>query len=417
MQKFDLTVSPSKICGAVKAPSSKSFAHRILIASFLSGKEVTVKNAGESVDVEVTITALKALGASVTENDGDIIIKRTLLPKKVKIDCKESGSSLRFLMPVVCALGVETEFTGAKRLLERPILELSKSLEENGGIVSGHNVKGKLIPGVYVIDGSVSSQYISGLLLALSYLDGESEIVIKNKTVSKPYIDITISVLKDFGVNILKTESGYKVVGGYQNSAKTYTVEGDWSGSAFILSLGAINGSVSVYGLNLNSVQGDRKILEILEKFGASVTKKDDVVTVKSGNLKGIEVEMDDVPDLIQTVSAVASYAKGVTVISGVDRLKLKESDRISAIINSLSNMSISARYEDDKIIICSGEISGGYIDGGNDHRTVMSGAVIAINAKDKVKISCGEAINKSYPDFISDYKKIGGKIDVDIKG
>ncbi len=417
MERYNLIVKPSKISGVITAPPSKSFAHRILICAYLSGKKIKVLNAGDSVDVKVTLNALKTLGALIVEDKNEIIISKGELPKnEVIINCNESGSSLRFLMPIVCALGVKATFTGSKRLLERPISELVSSLNENGAKIHGFSVDGKLTAKRYEIDGSVSSQYVSGLLLALSYLDGESEVIIKNGFASKPYVDITLSVLTDFGVNVKEIEGGYKIIGGYNTKKTVYTVEGDWSGSAFILSMGAINGSVKVKGLNPNSTQGDKKILEILSKFGAKVEICDDEIKVSNSKLNGISVDMDDVPDLIQTVSAVACFSNGKTVISGVDRLRLKESDRISAILDSLQSVGVNARYENDCIIIVGKKPTGAKIDGKNDHRTVMSGAVLGVGASGQIEITCGEAISKSYPNFVSDYKELGGSVDVVVK-
>lgn len=417
MECFDLKIKPSIISGVVNAPSSKSFAHRILISAFLSKEEIAVENVGKSVDATVTLNALKTLGARVVVCGDKTVIKMGKLPnEKVVIDCKESGSSLRFLLPVVSALGVNAEFTGAKRLLERPIKELVDTLNANGADIVGLTVNGKLKSGVYTVDGSISSQYITGLLLALSCVDGESEIIISGTLVSQPYVDITLSVLSDFGVRFEKTEKGYKIKGGYAPKTTNFFVEGDWSGASFTLALGAIGKQVTVKGLNVKSVQGDRKIIEILKNFGAEVTFNDNQVTVKGGKLKAITVDMEDVPDLVQIVSVVASYASGKTTILGVDRLRLKESDRINAVIESLSAVGIKAEYNDNSIVIYGGNPLGGTVDGGNDHRTVMSATVMASYAKGDSVVLGGQAINKSYPDFIRDYQKLGGIIDVDTK-
>ncbi len=417
MESFNLKIKPSNISGEVMAPPSKSFAHRILISAFLSGEEITVKNVGKSVDATVTLNALKTLGASVVEYSDKTVIKKGELPnEKVVIDCKESGSSLRFLLPVVSALGVNAEFTGAKRLLERPIKELVDTLNEHGADIVGLTVNGKLKSGEYTVDGSISSQYITGLLLALSHVDGESEIIINGTLVSQPYVDITLAVLSDFGVRFEKTERGYKIKGGYAPKTFKFNVEGDWSGASFTLALGAIGKQVTVTGLKVNSVQGDRKIVEILKSFGASVTLNNNQVTVKGGNLKGITVDMEDVPDLVQIVSVVASYASGKTTLLGVDRLRLKESDRINAVIESLLAVGIKAEYKDNSIVIHGGTPIGGTVNGGNDHRTVMSAVVMASFAKGKSLVLGGQAINKSYPNFIIDYQKLGGIINVDTK-
>ena len=415
MERFNIRVKPCNINGEISAPPSKSFAHRILISAFLSGKEISVLNVGSSVDATVTLNALKTLGASVKVFDGKVVIKRGEFPnEKVVIDCKESGSSLRFLLPVVSALGVKAEFTGAKRLLERPIKELTTALNQNGADIDGLLVNGKLTSGKYYIDGGISSQYITGLLLALSYVDGESEIIVNGKLVSQPYVDITLSVLKDFGVEFTKTQNGYKIKGGYDTKKMEYTVEGDWSGASFLLSAGAIGGSVRVKGLNLSSVQGDKKIIDILKSFGAEVIENKNSVTVNAKKLSAITVDMEDVPDLVQIVSVVASYASGTTRILGVDRLRLKESDRIKAVIDGLTACSITAKYINNSIEIVGGKPTGAQINGGNDHRTVMSAVVMAGNATSDSLVLGGEAITKSYPDFVDDYIKVGGEIDVE---
>lgn len=417
MKNYDLIVKPSKLTGEVIAPSSKSFAHRILISAFLSGEEVIVKNLGTSVDVEVTLNALKAMGATVKEIENGIIIKRgNTFCNGVTVDCVESGSSLRFLLPVASAFGINVTFTGSKRLLERPISELTKVLNQNGADIVGYTVNGKLKAGKFFIDGSISSQYVTGLLLALSVIDGESEIIINGKLVSKPYVDITLSVLKEFGVKFKQTENGYIIYGGYNLAKTEFTVEGDWSGSAFILASGAIGGKVIVSGLNLNSCQGDMKIVDILKRFGAKITCQNDNITVEKASLTAITYDMEDIPDLCQIVAVVGAYAKGETVLTGVNRLKLKESDRISAIVNSLSLAGVKVSYDGDKIVIFGGNgIKNAIIDGGNDHRTVMSAIVMLSGANGVSKVTGAQAINKSYPEFIKDFKRIGGDVDVAI--
>ena len=411
-------VKPTKLNGEIFAPPSKSFAHRILICAYLSGKRITVKNIGSSDDAFVTLNALKTMGAKISEiSDGVVIEKGEMPSDKVVIDCGESGSSLRFLLPVASALGLKATFTGRGKLLERPIKELTSTLNLHGANIDGYEVKGKLLSGVYEIDGNISSQYVTGLLLALSTLDGESEIVINGKLVSEPYVDITLSVLSSFGVEYSKTSSGYKIKGGYNATVTEHTVEGDWSGASFPLVLGAIGGEVTVRGLNLNSVQGDRKILKILERFGANVSLNGDSVTVKKSTLNAISLDMDDVPDLCQIVSVLGAYAKGTTEIYGVERLKIKESDRILAIKNMLKVAKINSEYDGEKIIVHGGLVNGGEFDGGKDHRTVMSSAVLATSANGDSVINGAEFYRKSYPEFTSDYKKLGGVLDVETRG
>lgn len=414
MENF--SVNPKNLIGGITAPSSKSFAHRLLISAYLSGREVTIDNIGSSDDVIVTLNALKTMGATVVYSGYSVTVKKGEIPtEKVLIDCNESGSSLRFLMPVVSALGIKAEFTGKGRLLSRPIKELSDCLNENGADIDGFVVNGKLKPGRYVIDGGVSSQYITGLLLALSAVKGESEIVINKTLVSAPYIEITLSVLESLGAFVQRTESGFIVFGGYSQTKNHFAVEGDWSGVAFFLSAGAIGGKIKINGLNLNSVQGDIKIVEILKKFGAKIVEDENSITVQKGELKAIAVDMENVPDLCQIVAVVSSFASGTTVLSGVDRLKIKESDRIKAIIDMLKASNVNAEYKNNSIIITGGNPLGAKFDGGKDHRTVMSSTILASYAKGNSEIVGAEFYRKSYPDFVSDYKKLGGEIDVNI--
>ncbi|MBQ3235225.1 MAG: 3-phosphoshikimate 1-carboxyvinyltransferase [Clostridia bacterium] len=411
-------IKPTEYNGEIQAPPSKSFAHRILICAYLSGKEITVKNIGESDDAIVTLNALKTLGATVTKIEDGVIVKKGELPSnKVIIDCNESGSSLRFLLPVVSALGVKAEFTGRGKLLQRPIKELVDCLNLHDALIDGYTVSGKLSKGEYLVDGSISSQYVTGLMLALSALEGESEIIVNGTLVSEPYVNITISVLKDFGVEVLKTQRGYKIIGGYNPNKTEFTVEGDWSGVAFPLVAGAVGGDVTVKGLNLNSVQGDIEILKILDSFGASVTQNGDSVTVKKSTLSGVTLDMDNVPDLCQIVSVLGAYACGTTEIYGVERLKIKESDRIQAIIDMLGACSIKAEYNGEKITIYGGKPKGATLSGGKDHRTVMSSAVLAGSADGESAITGAEYYRKSYPEFVKDFRAIGGEIDVEIHG
>ncbi len=414
---MNVKITPTSLSGIITAPPSKSYAHRLIISAFLSGNEVTIKNAGYSKDVLATVNALNALGGNVSVNDDSVIIKkRTEINGEVVVDCNESGSTLRFLMPIACALGISAKFIGSERLMQRPIGELANTLEQGGATVIGHTVSGKLKAGRYEVDASVSSQYITGLLFALAVLDGDSELVLKGNVVSRGYIDITLDVLSKFGISVKKTNSGYLVLGGQKfKNLQQIEVEGDYSGSAFMLALGAIGSPVSVKGLNPNSKQGDAKIIEVLKLFGASVQYNDGLFMVKNQTLHAIELDCEDIPDLVQIISVVASYANGVTVLKNVDRLRVKESDRIEAVISTLKNAGISAYYNKSNLYITGGNVLGGVFDGGNDHRTVMSATILSSYAKGSSTINGAEAYTKSYPEFYNDYKLLGGIVDVEI--
>ncbi|MBR5438863.1 MAG: 3-phosphoshikimate 1-carboxyvinyltransferase [Clostridia bacterium] len=413
---MNVIVSKSTINGTVVSPPSKSYAHRLILASFLSGKRVKIKNVGTSKDVLATLNAVKALGASIETYDNYVIVEKQNLINGATINCDESGSTLRFLMPIIPALKISATLTGSPTLLSRPNEKLIECLTQNGAKIDEFNISGELKAGTYYIDASISSQYITGLLFALSILDGESKIVMLNKVVSSPYIVITLDVLKTFGVNVCYSGNEITIVGNsYVKTVDEVCVEGDWSGSAFILALGAINGKVTVNNLNVNSTQGDKAILQILKDFGAKVSVNGTSVTVEKSELKGIEVDIDKIPDLAQVISAVASYAKGKTLIKNIERLKIKESDRVSAIVNSLTAIGVNAKIDGNSIIVIGGNHLGGVIDGGNDHRTVMAAVVCAVNASEQVEILGAQAVNKSYTEFFEDFKKVGGKFSVNI--
>lgn len=386
----------SVINGCKKAIPSKSFAHRIAICNFIAGKKPTAGIADfTSNDIEVTEKCLQAL------KDG----------KKV-LDCGESGSTLRFLLPLCASLGGEYEFIGHGKLMERPNEELFSVFLSHGVTVKKQDriyISGKLTAGEYKIRGDISSQYVSGLLMALPLLDGDSEIVLTTPLSSKPYVEITLQVLKSFGVKIDQTENGFKVYG-KQKFSGSATVEGDWSNEAFFLVLGAIAGEVSVVGLNKDSVQGDKKIVEILQSAGASVTVDDDFVSVKKSNLNAFTLDAESCPDLVPIAAVLASFSKGLTTIKNVQRLKIKESDRIESTIALLSSFGIKAEYNGADLLVYGGEPKSGVIDSYNDHRIAMSGAVMATVANGKSVIKTAQAVNKSYPTFFDDYNFVGGK-------
>lgn len=414
---MDIIVNKGTVKGEVIAPPSKSYAHRIILASYLCGKKVNVYNAGTSQDVLATVGAIKALGATVTNNGNCLTILKGELPKgKIEIDCNASGSTLRFLMPILSALNVNATLKGTKTLMSRPVEKLVDCLKKGGANIDGFNINGGLKSGTYYIDASISSQYVTGLLFALSILDGESKIILTSNIVSLGYINITIDVLKQFGVNVDFFGNVLTIKGNsYNNVLESYVVEGDWSGASFMLALGATNGEVKVKNLNLSSRQGDIKILDVLRDFGAKIKIDGDAVTVLKSSLKGITVDVQNIPDLAQVIASVASFADGKTTILNVERLRIKESDRVNAIINSLNALKIKAKLVENSIEIYGGSKSSGTISGDDDHRTVMSAVVASTNVDNGVTILGAEAIEKSYPNFLQDFKAIGGSYVVKI--
>ena len=416
---MNVIVEKSKLCGCVTPPASKSVAHRVLIASALCDEPTEVLGALQGDDVQATINALKALGAVFSEKDEDA---RVVFPAKqrhgeVTINVKESGSTLRFMLPIVCALGVTASFCGEGRIAERPISELLCALSEHGISVSDGalplTVGGKLKAGDHVIDGTVSSQYVTGLLFALPLLDGDSTLELKGGAVSANYIDITLSVLEKFGISIDRAGNAFYVRGGQRyKSPKRVRVEGDFSGAAFFAVGGALCGEVALLGLNPNSLQGDKIVLELLKEMGADINICDDKIIVKESTLSAIEFCAENCPDLVPVMSVAMAGANGVSRILGVDRLRHKESDRLRGVIDMLANLGISAEYQNNSLKILGGALCGGVLSSQNDHRLSMSGAIAAAAAAGKTTILDAECVKKSYPAFFADLKKLGGKVD-----
>ena len=393
-------ITPSELIGTVTIPASKSAAHRAFICSFLSGGG-KVNELEESEDIKATKGALKAL------SDGSEVI-----------DCNESGSTLRFMIPVAAALGKTVTFIGTGKLPIRPIDEYLRLLPAHGVKCeySGTlplTISGKLTPGKYALAGNVSSQYITGLLLALPILDGDSELILTTELQSKPYVDMTVKVMQDFGVTVKETKTGYFVRGNQCYKQREYTVEGDWSQAAFFLAGGALTGDVTLLGLDPDSAQGDKEIAAVLRRFGADIQVEKNAVRVKKSHLHGINIDVADIPDTVPALAVIASYASGKTVITGGERLRIKESDRIESVVTNLQKAGINAVETADGMIIEGGAPAGACLDGYNDHRIVMAMSVLALAASGTTQISDASSINKSYPTFFNDYNSLGGKADV----
>lgn len=387
--------------GSVVIPPSKSAAHRALLCSFLAGGG-RVSPIISSKDMQAMQQAISAL-----ENDDKIV------------DCIESGNTLRFVIPVAAALGKSVTFVGSGRLPERP-LETFLELLPKHNIKCASNgrlplsIEGKLTAGKYEIAGNISSQYISGLLFALPILDGDSEIVLTTRLESKPYIDLTIKVMRDFGVEVQETESGYLVRGNQQYKTRDYIVESDWSQAAFFLVGGAVGKSVALKGLDMNSVQGDKAIVDILKKFGADIEIKENEIISRKAELKGIKVDVSDIPDTVPALAVAAAYANGRTEIVGGERLRFKESDRIESVVSNLKRLGADVTETSDGMIINGGKkLKGAELLGYNDHRIVMAFSIAALFAGGETIITEANSINKTYPSFFEDYNRIGGQANV----
>ncbi len=392
-------ILPSKTSGEVSAPPSKSFAHRYLIGSVLSRGKCVIKNIADSDDISATLSCIEQLGGSVTK-DGNIV---TVIPTNEKqienavFDCKESGSTLRFFIPVVLATGAKNcTFLGSERLLARGIKEYEKLFENSDVKINSDEksieISGKLTAGNYEISGEVSSQYTTGMLFALSVLDGKSTLKITGNVESRAYVDMTIKVLKDFGADIAEPEKNFFEINGKGRlSPGEFTVEGDWSNAAFLIALSRLVGTISVSGLNENSVQGDR--------FSS--------VAFDALDGENAEIDLKDCPDLAPILFAYAAYKNGGKFIN-TRRLRVKESDRANVMAEELKKFGANVKVYENSVKIEKMQLKPPIVPlcGHNDHRIVMALSVLA--AVFGAEIDGAEAVNKSYPDFFRVIKKAG---------
>ena len=419
---MEMRCTPAILSGKIKAISSKSHAHRVFICSALSNEPTKINCNVLSKDITATLKCLEQLGADIKTEENTIFVNPQTFNEKTEIDCGESGSTLRFLLPLVSALGIDTTINAHGRLPERPLSPLKEELEKKGVVFETDNefplhITGKLQSGEYELAGNISSQFISGLLFALPLLEGDSQITLIPPVESKPYIDMTVATLHDFGILIEEAENTYIIKGNQKYiSPKEINVEGDWSNSAFFLCAGALSkDGVTVTGLNTNSTQGDKKILDILKRMGASVEVNNDEITVKKNKLMGTMVNGGDIPDLVPIASVMGAMCdKGVTHIVNASRLRLKESDRIATTESLLTKVGAAVSETDDGLVIWGeNDLIGGRVEGANDHRIVMSAAILSCLCALPVDIVGAEAVGKSYPHFFEDFNSLGGKANV----
>ena len=408
------------ICGTVNAINSKSYLHRAIICSALCPENTRILNVHNiCTDVKNTVDCVKSF-SDVDFDVENINIKSNFSKSCDKIfNCGESGSTLRFLLPVVSALGFNAHFDCEESLKKRPIKDFIETLELKGAVYSNNSLpfdaSGKLSGGKYITSGSISSQFISGLMFALPLLKEDSEIILTDDLQSKSYVDLTISVLNEFGIEVAKRKNGYYIKGNQRyTSPGIINVECDWSNTAFFLALGALGGSITVNNISKDSFQGDKQILNILENFGADVSIVGNSVTVKKNKLKGISISIKNIPDLAPIIAVLGMFADGETVIYDTERLKYKESNRVEAICSNINRIGGCAESTDNKIIVRgSSDIIGGEINSYNDHRIVMAFSVASVLSQNPIIIDGAEAVNKSYPSFFEDLEAIGGKINI----
>jgi len=398
---MDLSIFPGKLHGCITAIPSKSQAHRLLICAAFSDNDTDIHCHATNQDIQATANCLCALGASIRKTEyGYRVHPVTTPPQAATLDCGESGSTLRFMLPIVGALGVDATFQMHGRLPCRPLSPLWEEMERMGCSLTRPTENtirctGKLQPGRYIIAGNVSSQYISGLLFATALLKGESNIEITGETESQPYIALTQNALSLFGVS---TEN-YYIAGCYPfKSPRSMSVEGDWSNAAFFLAANALGSQIEVKGLDSRSAQGDRAIMQLLGILSKDVT-----------------IDAKDIPDLVPILSIVAGNMYGAT-FENIGRLRLKESDRVATVANMLKQLGAATVITENTLCVKSSDYSGCTIDAAGDHRIAMSAAIAATVSNGPITILGAECVSKSYPSFWDEYKQLGGQYEQHIR-
>lgn len=426
---MNVTIYPSHIKGAIAAPPSKSVTHRAILLAGLADGSSTIKNCLIADDTTYTINACRALGVGVEQNGTTLTVKGTnglLTAPKEPIFVGNSGSTIRMVSGLAAIAKGKTVLTGEKRLQERPMDDLLTALSDLG--VKASSVKNNGCPPVAItgetlrggtvkVSGYTSSQYITSLLLIAPFAEDGLVIIAQNLR-SKPYVALTIDLIQTFGVNVEnKNFEEFRVEKGQGYKAQQYKVEGDYSSASYFFAAAAVTGStITVKSLNPKSKQGDAHFLTILQQMGCQVKRRQDAITLISPipqiPLKPVTADMGDYPDAVQTLTAVAAYAKGITRITNISHLKGKETDRIQKPAEELLKMGIKSNVTDNEMIIHGGKPKGATIQTHGDHRMAMSFAVAALAADGKTVIEHAEVVNKSYPGFWDDLKSIGVKLD-----
>ncbi|WP_294726124.1 3-phosphoshikimate 1-carboxyvinyltransferase [uncultured Fusobacterium sp.] len=417
-----IKIYPSKCSGEIKIPSSKSMGHRAIICASLANGKSIISNLDYSDDILATIDGMKKLGANIQCEKDRLIIEGIenfdSLKDKI-IDCNESGSTLRFFIPIFSLTGDKISFTGRNRLLKRPQKIYEEIFKEQNLYYFQDEdkieIKGKLKAKEYFIDGNISSQFISGLLFTLPLLEENSIININPPFESASYIDLTMEVLKEFGITINKvTPLRFEIQGGQKYIAKDYKVEGDFSQLAFFAVLGALNNNLKCIGIKHDSKQGDKAIIDILKKSGVKIEEIEEGYLIHKGKIKGCEIDLGDCPDLGPILNVLAMYGEGEFKIFNAGRLRLKESDRISAMEEELKKLGVEIETTEDEIKILGKKNYLGNIEvfGHKDHRIVMSLAIAGTMLEKPIIIDGAEAVEKSYPKFFQDLKSLNIKIE-----
>jgi 3-phosphoshikimate 1-carboxyvinyltransferase len=410
-------LEPSELKGNIKAPASKSMTQRAIAASLLADGESIIHNPSYCDDSLAAMSIAVGLGARVEPQVHELKITGSAILKESKLNCGESGLAIRMFSPIAALYSAEITLVGANSLKKRPMSMIEEALNQLGVKCKSTDgflpltIRGPLAGGKIEIDGSVSSQLLTGLLMALPLASKDSEIKVRNLK-SKPYIDMTIQLLNSFGISIMTSDYNlFRIPGNQKYKPNSYTVEGDWSGGAFLLVAGAINGQLCVKGLRNDSKQSDMAVLKALEIAGAKLTLGEDHIDISRSQLKAFEFNATESPDLFPPLVALASYCKGVSAIKGVTRLIYKESNRANTLKEEFGKMNIKIEIADDMMFVTGGRPQGARVESHDDHRIAMAVAVASLGASGKISIRDSQCVAKSYPHFFEDLRQLGALV------
>ena len=426
-----IKIKPSILNGKIEIPPSKSYSHRTVIAAALAegGKKSKIDNLKFSVDITTTTDIMENWGAKINREESSLEIIGNggkVVPKDKHVQCNESGSTIRFLIPIGITDENELIFDGKGKLVDRPLDSYYRIFDKQGIFDKNENgklpltVNGKLKAGNYEIDGNISSQFITGLLYSLPLLDGDSKLTINKNLESKGYIDLTLEILKLAGIEIVNNNyKSFDIKGNQIYRPFDYTVEGDYSQVAFWIVAGIISANkdneVKCLHVNKNSLQGDREIIEIVERMGADIEIFDNYVLVRPSKTKGTVIDISQCPDIAPILTVLGALSEGETRIINGERLRIKESDRITSIKTELNKLGANVAEEGDSLIIqgVEGFKGGVTVNAWNDHRIAMSLAIASTRCEKEIILEEAESVRKSYPHFWDDFVKMGGEIEV----
>ncbi len=419
-------IQPFSLNGKVKIPPSKSLSHRAVIAAGLSGGECAIDNISMSEDIIATCEIMEKLGVKIKQFPNNLVVcgkgKLQLACGGTfnnELQCNESGSTLRFLIPIAILTGEKIIFKGKSKLVQRTLKPYYEIFDKQNIKYTTNNgclpltIDGSLKPGIFELRGDVSSQFITGLIYALPLLNGDSTIKITTSIESIGYIDLTLDVLSKFGIKVENNNyKEFKIKGNQHFVKRDYRVEGDFSQAAFYLAAGVLGGEIECIDLNMESLQGDRVILDIIKNMGGKITIEDGIIRASKSDLKGTIIDASQCPDLVPIVAVLGALSDGTTEIINAARVRIKESDRLKAIATELNKIGAEVIEREDSLLIHGKPwLKGGIVSSWNDHRIAMAMAIASIRCTKNLTIEDSGAVKKSYPEFYEDFKRLGGKV------